>query len=205
MVRELNEIKASQKVEITKLMDDNRNLSKICQDQDKQIKNLDSDRIKLLSRNDELNFEVKNLSGKLKSKEENLGYNQRQLDEAKSQNFKLSNTLKDYEKQIDLQRTEIASLNAANQKERAQRLDSEKSNEHLQILLNERDREINRLVNDLETSRAVNQRVSEEKLKSNSDNDRLKNHIIILTEQNEKVCIRIYFITLFYFILFYDE
>jgi len=201
IIRELNEVKASQKIEITKLLEDNRNLSKICQDQDKQIKHLDSERIKYLSRNDELNFEVKNLNGKLKSKEENLNYTQRQLEEAKGSNYKLTQTLKDYEKQIDLQRSEIASLNSANQKERAGRLDGEKSNEHLQILLNERDREISRLVNDLETSRALNQRVTEDKLKSNSDNERLKNHIIILTEQNEKVYYRTFFIKIFFFLV----
>src|SRR4051812_27745305 len=105
--------------------------------------NLDGERTKLHSRVDELSFEVKNLSGKLKSKEENLNYNQRQLEEAKSVNAKYVQNLKEYEKQIDHQRNEINNLNGNLQKERGQRIEAEKSNEQLQILLNERDRELN--------------------------------------------------------------
>ena len=193
MMRDLDEVKSTQKVELTKLLEDNRNLTKMLQDSDKQIKQLDSERDKLFSRNDELSFEVKNLSGKLKSKEDNLAFTTRQLEETKASNFKLTQTLKDYEKQLDSQRNEISGLNFSLQKERGVRFDSEKSNEHLNILLNERDREINRLLSELDTSRALNQRVTEEKLRSNSDNDRLKNHILILTEQNEKVFVIIIF------------
>ncbi len=187
MLRDLNDVKSTQKIEITKLLEDNRNLSKMLQDSDKQVKMLDAERVKLYAKNDELLFEVKNLSGKLKTKEENFTFSSRQLEEAKTNNFKLTQTLKDYEKQIDSQRNEINNLNFSLQKERSIRLDGEKTNEHLNLLLNERDREINRFISELDTSRALNQRVTEEKLRSISDSERLKNHIIILTEQNEKV------------------
>lgn len=187
MVQNLNEIKATQKVEITKLIEDNQKLSKICQDQDKSLKNLDAERVKLLSRNDEMNFELKNVLGKLKSREENLNYTQKQLDESKSTSAKLSHVLKDYEKQIDLLRNDIGSLNNNLQKERMARMEAEKSNEQLQIIVNERDRENHRLSNELDNSRAVNQRVSEDKLSMNAENERLKNHIMLLTEQNQKV------------------
>jgi chromosome segregation ATPase len=187
MVRESNEVKAAQKVENGKLLEDNQKLNKICQDQEKQIKNLEAERIKLLSRNDELNFELKNVNGKLKSREENLSYTSRQLEDSKNANLKLTQTLKDYEKQNDLQRGENNTLNANLQKERTGRIEAEKSNEHLQILLNERDREINRLLNELDSSRLLNQRVNDEKLNMSAENERLKNHIMVLTEQNQKV------------------
>ena len=48
---------------------------------------------------------------KLKSKEENLAFTTRQLEETKASNFKLTQTLKDYEKQLDSQRNEISGLN----------------------------------------------------------------------------------------------
>jgi chromosome segregation ATPase len=183
----LNDIKTSQKIEISKLIEDNQKLSRICQDQDKQNKNLESEKHKLLAKNEETNFELKNLVGKLKSREENLTYSQRQLDETKNSNVKLQQTLKDYEKQFDHLRNEIANSNGALQKERSLRIEAEKSNEQLQNLINERDREIGRYVNELNSSRAINQRFNEEKNELGSENDRLKNHIMMLTEQNHKV------------------
>jgi citron Rho-interacting kinase len=187
MVRDLTDVKSTQKIEITKLLEDNRNLSKMLQDSDKQVKTLETERAKLYAKNDEFSFEIKNLNGKLKSKEENLNFNSRQLEENKSTQFKLTQTLKDYEKQIESQKNDLNNLNFSLQKERSLRLDAEKTIEHLNVLLNDRDREINRLMSELDTSRVLNQRVTDEKLRSSSDNERLKNHIIILTEQNEKV------------------
>lgn len=123
----------------------------------------------------------------MKSREENLTYIQRQLEDAKISIAKLQATLKEYEKQLDHQRSDVSSLNNNLQKERAGRIEAEKNNEQLQILLSERDREINRFVNELDNSRGLNQRISEEKLGLNAENERLKNHIMILTEQNQKV------------------
>ena len=100
IVSNLNDLKNSQKVEISKLVEDNQKLTRICQDHEKGLKNLDAERIKLLSKNDELNFQVKNLSGKLQSREENLSHTNRQWEESKNANAKLQQTLREYEKKM---------------------------------------------------------------------------------------------------------
>jgi hypothetical protein len=183
----LNEYKASQKVEITKFVEDIQKLSRMFQESESRIKNLEAEKTKLLSRNDELNFEVKNISGKLKSREENLNFTQRQFDEANGFNQKFQQALKDYEKEIEIQSNNISSLSLSLQKEKILRKDCEKSNEKFQIMLSDNDKEINRYANELESSRKINHRLNEEKSASNGDNEKMKNHIMLLTDQNQKV------------------
>jgi len=186
-VLNLNDVKASQKIEISRLMEDNQKLSKMYQDADKHNKSLDNERLKLLSKNDELNFELKNVTGKLKSKEDNLNYIQRILEETKITTQKSEKNLKEYEKQIDYQRSEIGNLSATLNRERVLRAELEKSNEKYQSAINDHNKEINRLSNEVEASRAISKRITDEKIFSKNENDKLKNHIMILTENNHKV------------------
>ena len=99
MVQGLNDIKSSQKIEISKLVEDNKKLTKIAQDQDRSIKLSEQERQKLCQQIDESNYDLKNLNGKLQSREENLNFLQGQLDENKNLNLKLQGSLKDYERQ----------------------------------------------------------------------------------------------------------
>ena len=174
-------------MEISKLVEDNQKLVKLAQDNERTIKSLENDRIKLISKNDEISFDLKNTNGKLKSKEENLSYTQKLLEDCKSANTKLQNTLKDYENQIDLLRSDVSNLNSNLQKERGNRMEADKTIDKLQLCINDRDREINRYVTDLDVSRQNNTRLSEENFVISSENEKLKNHIMILTEQNQKV------------------
>lgn len=188
-VSSLQDIRDNQKDEISKLIEDNKKLVRLVNDNDKTIKNLENERIKQMSRIEELTFDLKNTNGKLISREENLAYTQKLLDEAKSSNTKLQYNLKDAEKQIDLLRSDNNGLSFNLQKEKSGRLDSEKTVDQLQLLVAEREREINRYISDLDASRMTNNRISEEKYMLASENERLKNHIMTLTEQNQKVII----------------
>ena len=58
-------------------------MKKTLDEQDKIIKNLENERTRLLTKIDDLNFESNNLQSKLKSREDSLLINQKQLDDAK--------------------------------------------------------------------------------------------------------------------------
>jgi chromosome segregation ATPase len=66
-VQGLNDVKMSQKTEITKLIEDNKKLSKICQDQDRSMKLSEQECHKLASKLDETNYDLKNVTGQLRS------------------------------------------------------------------------------------------------------------------------------------------
>jgi chromosome segregation ATPase len=187
MVNNLNELKNQQKVEISKLVEDNQKLTRICQENDKALKNSEAERLKVLSKQDELNFQLKNLNGKLQSREENLGHTNRQWEESKIANTKLQQTLRDFEKKMEIQRNEIASLNNQFSKERSQRGEAEKEIENLKVMLIERDKNINRYANELENSKNLNGRLNEEKRNLILENERVENNVVLINRQKDDV------------------
>jgi chromosome segregation ATPase len=187
MIRELNDIKSSQKVEITKLIEDNQKLSKICQDQDKSLKAMEMERSKLLSRNDEISFEMKNIQGRLKSREADLNYANKQIEDYKTTINKLQMDIRERDKEIELQRGDLMELNSKFNSEKQARLDAEKAGDDLSGMLEDREREISKLLNENDSQRANNQRLNDDKQYLGAENNRLKEHIMLLTEQNQKV------------------
>jgi chromosome segregation protein len=81
-IRNLNEVKENQKDSLEKYSLEVDRLNNFCAEQDDCIVRLSEEKMKVLSKNDELNFEIKNLNGKLKTKEDNINFLQHQLDEA---------------------------------------------------------------------------------------------------------------------------
>ena len=164
VVQGLNDVKMSQKTEISKLVEDNKKLSKICQEQDRSMKLSEQERQKLASKLDETNYDLKNLSGQLRSREENLNFTQGQLEENKNLNMKLQATIKDYERQFDNMRNDIDGLKDNLMKEKQCRNEEEKRGEQLEGIIQERERELNRLGNDIENMKVLNQRINDDKM-----------------------------------------
>ncbi len=186
-VSKLHETTKFQKDEISKLIEDNKKLVRLVNDNDKTIKSIENERIKQMSRIEELSFDLKNANGKLNSAEDSLNYTQKQLEDTKNSKIKFQMNLKDMEKQNEMLRSENNHINLNLQREKSAKYDGEKTIEKLQILLSERDQEVNNYVADLDDVRQNNNRILDEKHLLDSENDRLKSHIMTLTEQNQKV------------------
>lgn len=186
-ISNLHDTNNFQKDEISKLIEDNKKLVRLVNDNDKTIKNLENERIKQMSRIEELSFDLKNINGKLISTEDNLNYTHKVLEDTKNSNGKLLLNVKDLEKQNDSLRSDNNNLNFNLQKEKSAKYDGDKTIEKLQILISERDREINNYIRELDAARQNNNRISEEKYLLNNENERLKTHIMTLTEQNQQV------------------
>ena len=89
--------------------------------------------------------------------------------------------------QCDRFRGEISTLNGMHQNEVRARIESQKQGDNLEGLLNERTDQLNRCSYDLDNSNMKNERLLEDNTKLFSEIERLKNHIIVLTEQNQRV------------------
>jgi len=186
-VSNLNETRANQKIEISKLIEDNQKLVRLVNENERCIKSLESERIKQLSRIEELSFEIKNTVGKLNSREENLNFSNKSLEDAKATIARQNHSIRDLEKMVDNHRIDNNSLNLSLKKEKNVRNDAEKMVSQLQQLLSDREREINRYIADVDGLRSTNNKTSEEKYILANENERLKNHIMTLTEQNQGV------------------
>ena len=185
--RNLGDNKKSTDVIIAKCQNEIEKLNKICDDQDGIIKNLNDDKNELIGRNDELSFELKNALAKLKSTEDNLQFNSRQLEEANKTIAKLEDRIVNLEQTVNRTKMELNNSNNAHAKERTSRVESEKNGERLEALLKDRNADVKKLTADLEASRINGEKLTNERNRLLGELDRCKNHIMVLTEQNQTV------------------
>lgn len=186
-IQGLNDIKESQKNEISKFIEDNRTLSKVIQDQDRSIKISEQDRLALTSKLDKANYELQTLSGKLQSTEDSFYHTKTQLDNMNNVTLQLKGKLSDYERQFENQKKDIEALKLSLSKERSIREEEEKNNGQLERLLNQKERDIARFNEEIEHTKIANRRMTDDKMRMQIENDQLGKHIMILTQQNQKL------------------
>lgn len=183
----LQDQKQSQKLRIDNLTIDLERLKKLNDDNQKLIKRLDTEKIELMAKLDEIRFELKNTIGKLNSKEDNLNFTQMQLDGANKNIVDLQNNISELDQQLTRNKLENNSLNSNLLKERNVRYDCEKNNEILQSYLKEKNNDIKKLYMEIDTLKIQNERLNMEKVKNLGEIDLYKNHVLTLSEANDKV------------------
>jgi chromosome segregation ATPase len=98
----LNEIKNSQSIKISQLLEDNKTLKQICQEQDQEIKSGNHERELMAQELDTNNCNIQDLNYQIKTQVNNLNNLQNQLNKNNGMNLQFENNIKDYERQLDL-------------------------------------------------------------------------------------------------------
>lgn len=186
-IQGLNDIKESQKNEISKFIEDNRTLSKVIQDQDRSLKISEQDRLALASKLDKANYELQALQGKLQSREDSLYHSQNQLDNMNNATLQLKGKLSDYERLFENQKKDIETLKFSLSKERNIREEEENNNAQLEKLLNQKESDIAHFTEQIEQAKGSNRKMTDDKMRMQIENDQLGRHIMILTQQNQKL------------------
>ena len=186
-VQELTDDKNNQKIEIDKLFEDNKKLSQIRQEQERNLKIGEQDRLNLASKISENNCEINNLNDKLRNHMNNIDQLQNKLDNSTALNCNLQNTIKDFERQISNFRCDNDNLKNNLLKEKTIRADEEKKNDELSQMINDRERKIGLLNQEYEQGKRIHQQISCDNNGFQIENDKLKSHIQVLTCQNQKL------------------
>ena len=186
-IQQLTDEKNNQKIEIDQLFEDNKKLSQIRQEQERNLKLGEQDRINLASKINENNCEINNLNDKLRNHVCNIEQLQNKLDNCTALNCNLQNTIKDFERQINNFKNENDNLKNNLIKEKSIRIDEEKRNEELNQMINDRDRKITLLNQEYEQGKKIHQQISCDNDGFQIENDKLKSHIQVLTCQNQKL------------------
>ena len=177
----------NQNEKIFKLKQDNICLSKICQDNENNIKKGDMDINKLSQKIDENNYEMQNLNKKILYHENNIKDLQCKLDTCNDMNLQLQNNIKNYEKQFDDCRNENDGLKNELLNERNIRAEKENQNEKLNCILMEKERQLNELCHDNENIKMMNKNNENKNKNYKIENDKLRNQVIILENQNQNI------------------
>ncbi len=186
--REVTEYKRAHEVTISKLQFEIEKFNKVCDEQELIIKNLNEEKGDLLGRLDEVTFELKNTLGKLKTREESSSYTSKQYEEANKNIGRMEAHVAELENSLNRTKMELSASNASHAKEKSHRIESEKNADKLEAILKDRTVELKRLSSDLETLRINHERLGGEKMRLLGEIERLRSHILVLTDQNQKVC-----------------
>ena len=184
-LRELNDIKAKQRDKIADLVNDNKRLAKLCQEQDHSLYLAAQEKEGLNKKLRDDNSNINNLNSKLRNHGNNLNNLQKQLDNSNDVNIRLKNNMQNLENELNNYQIDNVNLNNELCKERIERENEDKNNEQLKCILCDRQNKIKCLNHDYERLKIFNQKINEDKNIYHNENDKLKEHIMILTRQNQ--------------------
>ena len=182
---DLNRVKEAQRDKIAELVDDNRKLAKLCQEQDHSLYLANQEKAKLCKKLNDDNANINNLNSKLKVYSNNLNNLQNQLNHSNEINLKLKKDLQDLEVAFRNFTIDNERMNEEFNKQRAIREDEEKNNNQLRIALGDRKDKLRSLNNDYIILKNMNDRRCEERNMLNMETDKLRQHIMILSKQND--------------------
>ena len=107
----LNDIKNSQNYKIEQLIEDNKTLKQICEEQDNDIKAGNQERQNLAKELDKKNNDILNLNSQIRAKINDINNLQNQLNKNNGISLQYENNIKDYQRQADFLKRENESLN----------------------------------------------------------------------------------------------
>lgn len=149
------------------------------------LKNSQNEKNNLGLKNEEFRRDIANITAQLKRKEDNLQFASKQIDDLNSTCQMLKAKITEEERKIAQQQVDLSQLNNALNAEKSLRSSLERSNEQMETLLNEKDKENRKLYADNTELRAQYDRSGIDNRILNDEIEKLKNHILILTEQNQ--------------------
>ena len=186
-LNDLNDLKAKQRDKIASLVDDNKKLAKLCQEQDHSLYMADQEKQKLGQKIQEDQANINNLNSKIRAHSNNLDNLKKDLDCSNDINVKLQSDQKALESELNNDKIDNQNLNDEYCREKYAREDEDKQNEQLKCILCDRQNKLKMVCNDYEKIKIAHQRMTEERNIYQNENDKLKEHVMILTRQNQEL------------------
>ena len=184
LAQKLHDNIIEQNEQICKLKEDNINLTKICQENEKCLKSDENDIHDLSNELNENTYDLQNISNKVNIQEKNLNNLQNKLNTCNNMNLTLRNNIKKMEKEFDEYRNDNDIMKNELINENALRIGLENDNEKLNNILMQKERYLAQINNENNNVRLINEQYKNRKDITEIQNDKLKKQIIILENQN---------------------
>lgn len=186
-VSDLTDIKVSQVNEINKLLADNQKLTHVIQNQDCNIKHGEEERIMLNQKINENNHSIANLRNQNSSQNDQINSLKGQLNNANLNIKRLEAKIKDLERINNTIQRDNDNLKLELLNEKGLKNDKDKQNDLLNEKLNGKNKDLMNLQRDLDNLKKLHMSVTEEKSGCELENNKLRDHIMYLTSQNQKL------------------
>ena len=186
-LRGLNDIKAQQRDKIAELVDDNKKLANLCQEQEHSLYLAGQEKAKLSKKLNDDQANINNLNSKLRIHDSNLNNLHNQLDKSNELNMKLKNDLQNLEDAYRNFSLDNQKMNDELNKQHALKEDEEKNNTQLKLVLGDRKNKLRTLNEDYIYLKNLQDKACEDRNMLQMETGKLEEHIITLTKQNEKL------------------
>ena len=186
-LRGLNDIKAQQRDKIAELVDDNKKLANLCQEQEHSLYLAGQEKAKLSKKLNDDQANINNLNSKLRIHDSNLNNLQNQLDKSNELNIKLKNDLQNLEDAYRNFSLDNQTMNDELNKQHTLKEDEEKNNTQLKLVLGDRKNKLRTLNEDYIYLKNLQDKACEDRNMLQMETGKLEEHIITLTKQNEKL------------------
>ena len=186
-LRGLNDIKAQQRDKIAELVDDNKKLANLCQEQEHSLYLAGQEKAKLSKKLNDDQANINNLNSKLRIHDSNLNNLKNQLDKSNELNMKLKNDLQNLEDAYRNFSLDNQTMNDELNKQHSLKEDEEKNNTQLKLVLGDRKNKLRTLNEDYIYLKNLQDKACEDRNMLQMETGKLEEHIITLTKQNEKL------------------
>ena len=183
----LNDIKSQQRDKIAELVDDNKKLANLYQEQEHSLYLAGQEKTKLNKKLNDDQANINNLNSKLRIHDGNLNNLQNQLDKSNELNMKLKNDLQKLEEAYSNFTVDNQTLCDELNKQHALKEDEEKNNSELKLVLGDRKNKLRTLNEDYIYLKNLHDKACEDRNMLQMETGKLEDHVMILTKQNEKL------------------
>ena len=187
LLKELNDIKAIQQNKIAELVNDNKRLAQICHDNDNSLYLANQEKAKLNQKLCKDNANINNLNSKMRVHSNNLNIMRNQLDKSNELNIKLKKDLLSLEDAFNKFEDDNKNMSDELNKQYLMRENEDKNNNQMRIILNDRKNKLKNLNQDYCYLKNIHQRKCNEGNMYQIENDKLKEHMMILAKQNDNL------------------
>ena len=160
---------------------------KIITDQDKRLQRAQEEIALMNNKSDENDADIQNLNIKLRGLMDDISTTQNGLNKNNLDNHNLDEKLGELNCQCENLKCENANLNDNILREKALRADKERQNQNLNSLIIDHENQINDLNNRYNNLNAQYDIATTDSKNSQIQNDKLKGHIMLLSQQNQKL------------------
>ena len=181
----LTDIKTSQSIKLSQLLEDNKTLKDICEEQDCCLKVNARDRGAMGKELELKNCDIKNLNCQIIKLADNQNNLQNQLNKFNCMNAQCQNTIKDYQVQSDNLKCQNENLNSNLVNEKSCRISENQKNNQLSCILDDKEKKIGMQNHDIENIKLMQQSASNKNCLLQDQNEKLRKHIMVLTDLNQ--------------------
>ena len=185
IAQELSDIKVNQNAKLSKLLDDNKALKDICNGQDCSLKISSQEKFNLGEEFEAKNNDIQKINCEILKKVNSQNVLQNELNKFNSTNLQIQNTIKGQEDLANVLKCENENLNNCLAKEKSNRICEDQENSQLAYILKDRDQKFDTINRDINSIKRLQQNVSNRNCLLQNENEKLRNHIMVLSDLNK--------------------